>query len=198
MKSELSFQRRSQGSCQKIALQPGRAGRQQDSHRNQAATGSETGFPPTPHLPGFCHTAPEAGWLLGIYVWKEYGWVLQAYQDRHYVIKSSQQWECLEKTHSWVFWVLWDSLVNQIAMKVPDIKRFTCRFNQHHLIKIKISISRYSSIFLSQEMLNIYVQTCFLCLPHPLVLLSHIVWLCNQLLQNLCEVTDGGLKFHFT
>lgn len=154
MKSELSFQRRSQGSCQKIALQPGRAGRQQDSHRNQAATGSETGFPPTPHLPGFCHTAPEAGWLLGIYVWKEYGWVLQAYQDRHYVIKPSQQWECLEKTHSWVFWVLWDSLVNQIAMKVPDIKRFTCRFNQHHLIKIKISISRYSSIFLSQEMLN--------------------------------------------
>lgn len=53
-------------------------------------------FPSHPHLPGLCHTAPEV-LNAGNYLWKGHGWILQAYQDRHYVIKpstgSAQIWE---------------------------------------------------------------------------------------------------------
>ena len=52
----------------------------------QAATCSGRGFPPDPTLAEFLST-----WSLklaaGNYLWKEYGRVLQTYQDRHYVVK---------------------------------------------------------------------------------------------------------------
>lgn len=94
----------------------------------------------------------------------------------------SKQWKCtyLEKpeprvvSHSVRF-------TGQIGRKRLDIKRFTCRFNQQHQIKNKISTSMYSSTF-SRNAKCISVQTCFLCLPHPLLLLSHSLWLRNQLL----------------
>lgn len=43
---------------------PSRQGRQ--AAGSSLESGSGTGSSPTPHLPGFCHTASEAGWLLGI------------------------------------------------------------------------------------------------------------------------------------
>lgn len=138
---------------QQSALQPCRAGRQQDPHWNQAATGRGTGFPPTQHLPGFCHTAPEAAWLLGITCGRTMDGSCKPFRICYQTIPAVGVHR-LGKDTQLSFWALWDSLVNQIATKVPDIKRFTCRFNQLHPIKIKISISRYSSIFVSQEMLN--------------------------------------------
>lgn len=48
----------------------------------QAATHKGTGFPPDPTLVELLSTQPLTV-AAGNYLWKKYGWVLQAYQDRH-------------------------------------------------------------------------------------------------------------------
>ena len=94
-KSVLSFQRRSQSSCEKCSpARPDRGG-SMTTVGTQAATCGGRGFPPDPTLAEFLSTR-SLKLAAGNYLWKEYGRVLQAYQIGTMLSNPSQQWECTD------------------------------------------------------------------------------------------------------